>query len=372
MKISFPNRWLLILVPFLSGCQDKQVVFYEVPKENHAPARTTAPMAPAMSGPSELTWEKPESWLEKPASAFRKGSYAAGDNASGEVDISISTFPDAAGGLLANINRWRGQVDLDPIGEMELSDETTPVEIAGIPGIRIDIVEPLPADGDPTASNRIVGAVVTMGGSAWFFKMSGPSAAVEREIPSFDTLLQSVKPANPSSMIPSMPSAGIGGAMATQADAIPAPPAPDPFRFQAPPNWVRQPPAPLRVASFLISGDSVPDADFSVIALPGMAGGDLANVNRWRGQISLPAISEAQLRQAAQHIDSGSYHFDLYDMVSDSGILEGGHKARILAAIFKQGDTSWFFKMTGEDQLVAGEKASFIEFLKSFQLEEEK
>ena len=369
VKIALPHPWIALLLPLLSGCQDKEIVFYEAPKEQHGTApEVTPPTAQSL----QLTWEKPEGWTEKPATAFRQGNFAAGDAASGEVDISISTFPDQAGGLLANINRWRGQIDLGPIDEAELAREATPLEIAGRPGVQIDILEPIPADGDAATSRRILGAVVTVGNSAWFFKMSGPNAAIEGESGAFDILLQSVRTAAPSPAAPASPAPmGIGADMATQTDSIPAPPTPDPFRFNAPPHWERQPPAPLRVASFLISGDSVPDADFSVIALPGTAGGDLANVNRWRGQISLPPVTEDQLMADAEHIDSGDFHFHLFDMLSETAILEGGHKGRILAAIFKQGDTSWFFKMTGEDKLVAGEKAAFIEFLKSFRLEDE-
>ena len=40
----------------------------------------------------------------------------------------------------------------------------------------------------------------------------------------------------------------------------------------------------------------------SVVSLPGMAGGDLANVNRWRDQMKLAPIDEDTLRKSAEHI----------------------------------------------------------------------
>ncbi|TMB35869.1 MAG: hypothetical protein E6J61_01015, partial [Deltaproteobacteria bacterium] len=35
--------------------------------------------------------------------------------------------------------------------------------------------------------------------------------------------------------------------------------------------------------------------EVSLTVLPGMAGGDLANVNRWRGQLGLSAIDDAAI-----------------------------------------------------------------------------
>ena len=331
-----------------------------MPKEDHGTAIAATPSTSA----TQLTWDKPETWQEKPPTDFRIGSYAVGDADIDEVDISISAFPNQAGGLLANINRWRGQINLGPVSEDELAGETIPVEIAGVPGIRINLVGP--PGPDSSESLRIEGAVFSIDGSSWFFKMIGPHTAVHRESGAFNALSQSVRPVE--APLEEQTHRGADALMAAQAGAIPTPPEPDPFSYESPPNWNPQPPTPIRAASFLVSGDTGPDADMSVIALPGAAGGDLANVNRWRGQIALPPVTPSELADSMELIVSERYRFQLYDMAGGRTILEGGHKARILAAILKHGDTSWFFKMTGEDRLVAAEKAAFIEFLKSFHL----
>jgi hypothetical protein len=46
----------------------------------------------------------------------------------------------------------------------------------------------------------------------------------------------------------------------------------------------------MRVASFRVTGKDGKQADVSVIPLPGLAGSDLDNVNRWRGQVGLPSV----------------------------------------------------------------------------------
>ncbi len=53
----------------------------------------------------------------------------------------------------------------------------------------------------------------------------------------------------------------------------------------------------MRVASFEVS-ENGKTADVSVIPLGGMAGGDLANVNRWRGQVGLPPLAERRSAKA--------------------------------------------------------------------------
>jgi hypothetical protein len=101
----------------------------------------------------------------------------------------------------------------------------------------------------------------------------------------------------------------------------------------------------------------------SVIPLPGLAGSDLDNVNRWRGQVGLPGVSEAELATLAQPVEIAGQAAKLYEQAGTSP--GAGEKSRILAAITRRDGAAWFFKMTGEDSLVAEQKPAFIEFLKS-------
>ena len=119
----------------------------------------------------------------------------------------------------------------------------------------------------------------------------------------------------------------------------------------------------MRAASFRVAGKDGKQADVSVIPLPGLAGSDLDNVNRWRGQVGLPGVSEAELAKLAQPVEIAGQSASLYEQ---AGANPGsGDKSRILAAITRRDGTAWFFKMTGDDALVAEQKPAFIEFLKS-------
>src|SRR5437899_3203359 len=64
---------------------------------------------------------------------------------------------------------------------------------------------------------------------------------------------------------------------------------------KVPADWQEAPPGEMRVASYHVKGKDGKMADVSVVPLPGMAGRDIDNVNRWRGQIGLAPVSEAEL-----------------------------------------------------------------------------
>ncbi len=130
-----------------------------------------------------------------------------------------------------------------------------------------------------------------------------------------------------------------------------------PITFTMPPGWTEVPPSEMRVASFKVSGADGKQADVSVVPLPGMAGGDAANVNRWRGQVGLETISDEQIQSAAENIQAAGQAAQLYDI--------GGATSRILGVIQHRDGNAWFFKMTGDPALVEDQKSNFVAFLTS-------
>jgi hypothetical protein len=61
----------------------------------------------------------------------------------------------------------------------------------------------------------------------------------------------------------------------------------------------------------------------------------------------------------------GSDAGKLFDIASDTLLIDGKARARILVAMLTRDGTSWFFKMTGEDSFVAAQRSAFLQFLKS-------
>jgi hypothetical protein len=131
-----------------------------------------------------------------------------------------------------------------------------------------------------------------------------------------------------------------------------------------PNGWEESPRGEMRVASFRVRGEGGKNADISVIPLPGIAGTDMANVNRWREQVGLAPAPEPELSKSAQLVDVGGEKGQIYDLAGKNP--GSGDLTRIVAAIVRKDGSAWFFKMTGDDSLVAKQKPAFLEYLKTF------
>jgi len=205
---AFPFAAIAVLL--LASCRDPQIDSYRIAKETDAapPAKAATPRtapapvpapapAPTMAntavptadGPG-LAWTAPAHWVAKPASAMRKGTFTITGDAGATADLSITAFPGDVGGDLANINRWRGQIQLPPIAAAELAAATSTVESQGLKLTVVDFT------GGPAATpQRVLGAIVPVGDSTWFFKLTGPAALVAREQPAFAAYLKTIRPA---------------------------------------------------------------------------------------------------------------------------------------------------------------------------------
>lgn len=138
---------------------------------------------------ADLVWTAPATWTSKPASAMRKASFSipAGDTA---LDLAITAFPGAVGGEVANVNRWRSQLQLAPLSE---ADVASTFERLNVHGLSVTIVAATnPASSPP---QRILGAMIPFGRATWFFKLMGPADVVNQTEPAFREFLQSVKAA---------------------------------------------------------------------------------------------------------------------------------------------------------------------------------
>ena len=116
----------------------------------------------------------------------------------------------------------------------------------------------------------------------------------------------------------------------------------------------------MRKATYTIAGDGA-EADLSITAFPGDVGGELANVNRWRGQVGLGDLTAAQLAGATQHFDANGLHLTVVDYPGQGAAAA----QRLLGAIVPVGSETWFFKLLGPAALVGREREAFMEFLKS-------
>jgi hypothetical protein len=141
------------------------------------------------------------------------------------------------------------------------------------------------------------------------------------------------------------------------------------IHYKTPAGWVEEQPGGIRVARFSIPAKKGPEIDVSVIPLPGITASRADVVNLWREQIRLAPAKEEELGGVLEKVSVGAEPAEMFDMVSSEPMIQDTYKARILVAMLSQGQTTWFFKMTGEDESVRDQKAAFVEFLKGVEID---
>jgi hypothetical protein len=134
------------------------------------------------------------------------------------------------------------------------------------------------------------------------------------------------------------------------------------LRWTLPKGWTESAGGSMRYATLKPPIEGKIDA--SVIVLPGPAGGELANVNRWRGQIGLAALDEPALAQARKVVRSPAGPLRVYDFRSD-----GSPASRVVAGLTESGGDTWFVKMTGDADAVGAARDDFMKLLGSLRFE---
>lgn len=208
------RRALLIpLTPILlAGCaKESDIRVYKVPKpvphaapaqahnhsehdgHDHGPAAAepqpasepgqTGAKSDGMEAPAStaLRWKDPAGWTREAGSGMRVASYRL----PGGVEVTVISLSGTAGGDLANVNRWRGQMGQADIPSLQgaATSHKTPLGSAVV----VDF-----EGAGPHAGKRMVAAALMDGGTSWFFKMTGPVAAVGQAKPGLLQILGSL------------------------------------------------------------------------------------------------------------------------------------------------------------------------------------
>ncbi len=374
---------LLFALPFallFAGCGRDEVRVYQAPKDPAATpvdsASTGAGAASAQSPggrASRAPWIVPDGWVEKPVEGgMRRASFGVSTPDGRSADISVVLLSGVAGSALDNVNRWRGQLKLAPISAEELEKATQIAKIGSRESALYNFVSTeMVLEGKYLA--RTLAAVLPAGEATVFFKMTGENEVVSANEGKFREWIASVNTGGPEdpnasasngSPPPNRPT-GAAGPPSNMRGPVTPPPTTGLPQWDVPTQWKSLPPGSMRLASFAVSGSEGKTADMSVVALGPQAGGPLANLNRWRGQIGLPPLDAADLATAAQPLKLSDGDATLFEMVGDQSPKGDAKRTRILAAIVPRLDRTWFYKLTGDDTLVEAEKAAFIRFVQS-------
>jgi hypothetical protein len=360
-----------LVLALIGGCGKKDdIEVYQAPKEP-PPVPTVASATPAAA---PVQWDVPEGWKEVAGPKERVASFAVSKDEPGTV-VAVTRF-SAGVPLLANINRWAGQLGMSPVPEADVSKVSHGIETKAGKADVVDLTGP-EKDGKP--AQRMLAAILEHGGENWYFKLTGSKELVESQKDKFESFVKSVHftEGQPGSVAQTAqaPTGDLpAGHPPISAEGPPAPgaasaqpsasadnqPADGPIaKWATPAGWVRDPNSTggfiRRILSFKVPGGAAP-ADVSVTAMG--PSDTLANINRWRGQVELPPVQDVNAANGEPVGVSGEQGH-LYDFQ--------GPKNRIVVAMVPHAGQLWFFKMTGPPDLVGSQKDNFKSFVTSVQ-----
>lgn len=300
-----------------------------------------------------FAYDLPPGWEKLPATEQRWINLQPQGNPDAAVTVSI--MPGEAGGLVANVDRWRQQVGLGPANQADLDALETRL-VLGAPASYLDVRGRFVGMGDEDVPDaRLVGLIQTFdagsptGESApftLFIKFTGPAALVAEELEAFDMFVASLR-----------------GAGADSAGDAGAPSAPG-IQYTVPEGWSDEGASGMRIVDLLVEG-----AELSVIELAGPAGGIVDNVNRWRKQLGLGPFSEAQVEQMERIPALGTEGY-LFDATGSYQGMTGGPvpDARMIGALVIGPDKSYFVKFVGPADVVTREAGAFRAVLDSLEV----
>lgn len=173
-------------IQFLDSCTLRSANNKPIIARSPSPKnRTKKPFPTPPSRENPWIWEIPTTWKDGKSSSLRTASLKVDDQNGSELDISVTTFPGDVGGLLANVNRWIGQIDLSPVNKSSLEKYCTPFTIAGNSGHFIE------AYGEKEA---VLAGVLFLKKESWFFKLLGNKSLAKKEKDNFIVFLHSISP----------------------------------------------------------------------------------------------------------------------------------------------------------------------------------
>jgi hypothetical protein len=161
--------------------------------ENAPPQMAVAPATQNEIEIANSIWTIPPGWQSLPPSQFLLAEFSIAGTDGAKAEVNVAELNGEGGGLLANVNRWRGQLGLGAIGENNLPQVAQPLDVPGAKATLVDFTGVNPKTG---AQTRLVGVIVSQNGQTWFYKLMGAEQIVAQQKNVFTKFIQSANDAN--------------------------------------------------------------------------------------------------------------------------------------------------------------------------------
>jgi hypothetical protein len=336
LKTIFPISAIALAV-FAAGCKPEGVRVYEAPKDQpFVPHEESAPETGVAAAPTEvwrpvLNWTLPAGWKDLSPDSANVGRFSAGN-----ASVAITALGSMEGKESLLVNMWRQVRGQPPLEETEAAQVLKEVPIAGATGRMFEVSE---TEGEKPA--RFVVAFVHRPEGSLFFKIQGPDDEVTAQKAAFLEFLKTVRFAE-----------GVAAAPAPAAAPSSAEPA---WSARIPEGWTSVPPGPMQQAKYAVTVKDGAKAEVTVSVFPSATGGTVENVKRWRRQLGLAEIPDAEVAPLAQPLNGAPEGSVIVDLKNENRAMVG--------AIVPRDGKWWFLKLTGEAPAVASARDAFVVFV---------
>ena len=310
------SRWDHFLVSIV--LDDNKAWFFklvgnEESIEKHRAAFESFIASIEVSGQQVPTWQLPEGWSQRESESEMRLATLVVPNSPDDLEIAVSALPYSGEWevfLEANVGRWLRQLSRDPISAEVIKD----------------MVQELP----------------TKNGSAQTIHLAG--------------VMEKSMPRNPhGGMLSSSP--------ANREEPTSQNKESTELAYEVPDTWLAGRARGMRIAAFLLP-EGGPQDEVVVTRFPigkTEMGSVERNVNRWAGQVGL-TVSKDQIDELTEsiEIDGLSGTFVVLEGTANTPVSTAIH-----AAMVEREGSVWFFKMTGNADLLKEQQAAFRKFLAS-------
>jgi hypothetical protein len=139
-----------------------------------------------------------------------------------------------------------------------------------------------------------------------------------------------------------------------------------PIHWTVPPGWKAVDSAPMSIATYQVGEN--PPLKATVSQVTAMASGSatvLMNVNRWRGQLGLPPVSEAEVAKLVKPVPLQGHEALLIDLEGPKPAAGDQPQLRMLASLIPDDERVWVYKLMGPADAVGAQKDFFEGMVKS-------
>ena len=309
-----------------------------------------------------LKWTTPEGWSELASSSMRQANFLVADDESAQCYLTM--LAGDGGGILANVNRWRGQMGLEPTDEAALAAALR-APFLGSEALVVDFSGTWSgmSGSEHGADYRLVGMLTIVGERAFFLKMVGPAELIGSEKRSFLALAASFHEDHSEHNHGAPDTADDPHAGVDMNSGLPQGPAGG-LTWTAPDGWRQGAPRAMREVTFNLGPDDQTECYLSLLG--GGAGGAFANINRWRGQMGQSNISQLEF-DTLETLDMLGGTGTMIEILGSFSGMSGEQvgEAALLGVVCPLPGRVLFVKLIGPREVVTAARSDFVAFCKS-------